>query len=61
MKILLWFNKSDTILGGIITTQLEVSNGKKSRTFSKEFKLEAACLVLDKGYSIQEACHFGYW
>ena len=28
-----------------------------NRTFSKEFKLEAACLVLDKGYSIQEACH----
>ena len=30
---------------------------RKRRTFSKEFKLEAACLVLDKGYSIQEACH----
>ena len=26
---------------------------RKRRTFSKEFKLEAACLVLDKGYSLQ--------
>ncbi|MCG7540028.1 IS3 family transposase [Pseudoalteromonas sp. CO348] len=30
---------------------------RKRRTFSKEFKLEAACLVLDKGYSHQDACH----
>ncbi|WP_415838952.1 transposase, partial [Pseudoalteromonas maricaloris] len=30
---------------------------RKRRTFSKEFKLEAACLVLDKGYSLQDACH----
>lgn len=28
---------------------------KKRRTFSQEFKLEAASLVLDKGYSIPEA------
>ncbi len=28
---------------------------RKRRTFSKEFKLEAACLVLDKGYSLQDA------
>ena len=30
---------------------------RKRRTFSKEFKLEAACLVLDKGYPLQDACH----
>lgn len=30
---------------------------RKRRTFSKEFKLEAACFVLDKGYSLQDACH----
>ncbi|WP_155732517.1 IS3 family transposase [Pseudoalteromonas luteoviolacea] len=29
---------------------------RKRRTFSKEFKLEAACLVLDKGYSFPDAC-----
>ena len=28
---------------------------RKRRTFSQEFKLEAARLVLDKGYSIPEA------
>jgi transposase len=28
---------------------------RKRRTFSQEFKLEAANLVLDKGYSIPEA------
>lgn len=28
---------------------------RKRRTFSQEFKLEAASLVLDKGYSIPEA------
>lgn len=26
------------------------------RSFTPEFKLEAACLVLDEGYSITEAC-----
>ena len=26
------------------------------RTFSTEFKRESACLVLDQGYSISEAC-----
>jgi transposase len=26
------------------------------RSFSTEFKHEAACLVLDQGYSVQEAC-----
>ncbi len=29
---------------------------KKRRTFTAEFKLEAACLVLDQGYSVTEAC-----
>lgn len=29
---------------------------RKRRTFSKEFKLEAACLILNQGYSLQEAC-----
>jgi transposase len=28
---------------------------RKRRTFSTEFKLEAACLVLDEGYSMTEA------
>ena len=28
---------------------------KQRRTFTQEFKLEAACLVLDQGYSIPEA------
>lgn len=28
---------------------------KKRRTFTKEFKREAACLVLDQGYSLTEA------
>lgn len=27
------------------------------RTFSPEFKLEAACLVVGQGYSIQQACN----
>ena len=29
---------------------------KQRRSFTPEFKLEAACLVLDEGYSIAEAC-----
>ncbi|MGF1706282.1 transposase, partial [Enterovibrio baiacu] len=28
---------------------------RQRRSFSAEFKLEAACLVLDQGYSIPEA------
>lgn len=29
---------------------------RKRRTFSTAFKQEAACLVLDQGYSITQAC-----
>ena len=29
---------------------------RQRRTFSTDFKHEAACLVLDQGYSISEAC-----
>lgn len=29
---------------------------KKRRTFTTEFKKEAACLVLDQGYKVLEAC-----
>ncbi len=29
---------------------------KKRPNFSSEFKQEAACLVLDQGYSVPEAC-----
>jgi len=29
---------------------------RQRRSFSTEFKHEAACLVLDQGYSITEAC-----
>lgn len=29
---------------------------KQRRSFSTEFKREAACLVLDQGYSVPEAC-----
>ncbi len=29
---------------------------RKRRTFTQEFKVEAAALVLDKGYSVPEAC-----
>jgi len=29
---------------------------RQRRTFTAEFKLEAACFVLDQGYSIPEAC-----
>lgn len=29
---------------------------RQRRSFNPEFKLEAACLVLDQGYSITEAC-----
>ena len=29
---------------------------RQRRTFSTEFKLEAACLVLDQEYSFPEAC-----
>ena len=29
---------------------------RKRRSFSTEFKHEAACLVLDQGYSVPEAC-----
>ncbi len=31
--------------------QIEVSDDQKHRTFSAEFKREAASLVLDQGYS----------
>lgn len=30
--------------------------GKQRPIFSVEFKHEAACLVLDQGYSISQAC-----
>jgi transposase len=30
--------------------------GRKRRSFSTEFKHEAACLVVDQGYSMTEAC-----
>jgi len=36
--------------------QIEVSEIKQRRTFSAEFKREAAGLVLDQGYSHIEAC-----
>ncbi len=36
--------------------QIEVSDDQKHRTFSAEFKREAAALVLDQGYSHIEAC-----
>ena len=29
---------------------------RKRRSFTPEFKQEAACLVLDQGYSVIEAC-----
>lgn len=29
---------------------------KQRRTFSREFKREAACMVLDQGFSITEVC-----
>ena len=29
---------------------------KERRTFSTEFKHEAACLVVDQGYSVKQAC-----
>jgi transposase len=29
---------------------------KQRRSFSTEFKREAACLVVDQGYSVPEAC-----
>lgn len=29
---------------------------RKRRSFSPEFKHEAACLILDQGYSVAEAC-----
>jgi len=29
---------------------------RQRRTFTAEFKLEAACLVLDQGYSTPDAC-----
>lgn len=29
---------------------------RQRRSFSTEFKQEAACLVLDQGYSVTEAC-----
>ncbi len=29
---------------------------RQRRSFTPEFKFEAACLVLDEGYSITEAC-----
>ncbi|ALU46013.1 transposase [Pseudoalteromonas rubra] len=29
---------------------------RKRRTFTQEFKVEAAAMVLDKGYSVSEAC-----
>lgn len=36
-------------------TNQEVQRMTKKPSFSPEFKEEAACLVLDKGYSIKEA------
>lgn len=44
-------------MGDIITpTETGDKMAKKRRTFSPEFKLEAACLVLDQGYTIKTAC-----
>ena len=45
----------NTNLGGIITNQTECSITKQRRSFSQQFKLDSAKLVLDKGYSLQEA------
>lgn len=45
----------DTKLGGKVSTVNEVFNDKRQRrTFSSEFKVDAASLVLDQGYSISE-------
>jgi len=46
----------DTNIGGKIATISEVFNEKKRHSFSTEFKHEAACQVLDQGYSVAEAC-----
>lgn len=29
---------------------------RKRRTFTREFKRETACLVLDQGFSVKEVC-----
>ncbi|WP_116870108.1 transposase [Vibrio splendidus] len=48
----------DTKLGGKVSTINEVFNDKRQRrTFSSEFKIDAASLVLDQGYFIPEAAN----
>ncbi len=47
----------DTIISGKVTTKEEFNDNKKSKKkFSTEFKHEAACLIIDQGYSYPEAC-----
>jgi len=45
----------DTNVGGNIATISEVSMTWKRRSFTPGFKQEAACLVLDQGYTVAEA------
>jgi putative transcriptional regulator len=46
----------DTHQGGNIAILNEVSDDQKRRSFSPEFKQEAASLVLDQGHSFTRAC-----
>lgn len=46
----------DTKIGGILPPATRCSMSRQRRTFSRQFKHDAACLVLDQGYSIAEAC-----
>lgn len=46
----------DTQIGGTLATLKRCSMKKQRRSFTPDFKLEAASLVLDQGYSISEAC-----
>jgi transposase len=45
----------DINVGGNIATTNAVSDDQKRRSFTPDFKQEAACLVLDQSYSVAEA------
>lgn len=46
----------DTNLRGIITPKKGCSMEKQRRTFTTQFKLETASLIVDQKYSYREAC-----
>ncbi len=46
----------DTIISGKVPQERCSMSKRKRRSFTTEFKHEAACLVVDQGYTYPEAC-----